>query len=83
MQNLTTKLKNLNIIISLLLLTVTLSCQTNPATGENDFNIMSEKEEIMIGKSEHKKILKEFGGVYNDEKLSNYVNCENFLTSSL
>lgn len=74
MQNLTTKLKNLNIIISLLLLTVTLSCQTNPATGENDFNIMSEKEEIMIGKSEHKKILKEFGGVYNDEKLSNYVN---------
>lgn len=49
------------------------SCQTNPATGEEEFLLMSEKEEWTIGAREHKKIIQEFGGVYNDKKINNYV----------
>ena len=36
------------------------SCQTNPATGEEEFLLMSEKEEWTIGAREHKKIIQEF-----------------------
>ena len=34
---------------------------------------MSEKEEDEIGKREHPKIIKSFGGVYKNEKLQNYI----------
>lgn len=49
------------------------SCQTNPATGEEEFLLMSEKEEYTLGAKEHKQIIKEFGGVYSDKKINNYV----------
>ena len=34
---------------------------------------MSEKEEDQIGKNEHPKIIKSFGGIYKNEKIQNYV----------
>ena len=62
------------LIISFFILSLlTVSCQQNPATGESEFNLMSEKEEDDVGRSEHNKIIKQFGGQYEDEKLNNYI----------
>lgn len=69
-----TKLKKIKIFSSFFLLLINSSCQLNPATGEKDFNLMSQEEEILIGKNEHKKIIKQYGGIYNDKKLYNYIN---------
>ncbi|MEX6723496.1 M48 family metalloprotease [Parapedomonas caeni] len=42
-------------------------CTTNPATGKKDFTpFMSKSQERAIGLSEHPKLLKEFGGPYED-----------------
>jgi predicted Zn-dependent protease len=68
-------------IISLLIFLA--SCQKNPATGENEINLMSEHEEDSIGEKEHQNILKQFGGEYKNEKLKNYINSiGNFLVST-
>ena len=48
-------------------------CQVNPASGEKEFSIMSKEEEKIIGKSEHQKIIKQFGGIYENNELQNYV----------
>ena len=49
-------------------------CAVNPATGEQSFTaFMSRADEMEIGKKEHPKILKEFGGAYNDKDLAAYV----------
>ena len=59
------------------------SCQNNPATGRNEINLMSTEEEDKIGKSEHQKILEQFGGEYQDLKIKNYVDSlGNFLVST-
>ncbi|HEX2061376.1 MAG TPA: M48 family metalloprotease [Thermoanaerobaculia bacterium] len=51
-----------------LLLTIVLlaACSTNPATGKREFNIVSESQEISIGRESHQQIIRQFG-VY-DEK---------------
>ena len=51
------------------------SCTTNPATVSSDFTpFMSPEDEIRIGAQEHKKILAQFGGAYQDKKIHAYVN---------
>ena len=60
-------------IIIILILSFTLSsCQINPATGEKELSLISTKEEDDIGKSEHKKIIKQFG-IYENKRLQNYI----------
>ena len=78
------KLKYCFLIISIFFLScVSTSCQQNPATGESEFNLMSEEEEDDVGRSEHKKIIKQFGGIYQDEKLNNYIkSLGNFLVAT-
>ena len=50
------------------------SCTVNPATGEQSFTaFMSPQEEIQVGRQEHPKIIKEFGGVYQDARFNAYV----------
>ncbi|HSE79432.1 MAG TPA: M48 family metalloprotease [Alphaproteobacteria bacterium] len=50
------------------------ACSTNPATGEQSFTaFMSPQDEIRVGREEHPKIVKEFGGVYDDSKIAGYV----------
>lgn len=50
------------------------ACSTNPATGEQSFTaFMSPEKEIQVGTEEHPKMLKQFGGAYNDRELSVYV----------
>ena len=62
-----------SIIIFLVLGFLLSSCQINPATGQKELSLISTKEEDDIGKSEHKKIIKQFG-IYENRKLQNYVN---------
>ncbi len=51
------------------------SCTTNPATGGSDFTpFMSPADEVRVGAEEHKKILGQFGGAYEDAKIQAYVN---------
>ena len=48
-------------------------CAVNPVTGDQQVMLMSADEERRIGAAEHPKILKEFGGAYEDPKLSGYI----------
>lgn len=52
--------------LALALTLATVACSTNPATGQRQFNIVSESQEISIGQQAHQEIIREFG-VY-DEK---------------
>ena len=49
-------------------------CTTNPATGGQDFTpFMTPAQESQIGAEAHPKILKAYGGAYNDVALGAYV----------
>lgn len=57
-----------------LLVVVTPGCTVNPATGEQTFTgFMSPEKEKEIGAEEHPNILKQFGGAYDNSKVSAYV----------
>lgn len=49
------------------------ACATNPATGEREFSLMSEAQEIEVGKQYDAEIRREMG-VYDDPELQRYVN---------
>ena len=48
------------------------SCASNPVTGGADFVLMSESQEIQLGRANDPKIRSQFG-VYDDAKLQAYV----------
>ncbi|WP_460224949.1 M48 family metalloprotease [Aurantivibrio infirmus] len=48
------------------------SCAVNPATGSADFVLMSESQELKIGKELHEKII-ESSPIYPDKELQEYV----------
>ena len=47
-------------------------CAVNPATGEQDLVLMSEQNEIALGRKTHKEILQQYS-VYDDPELQTYV----------
>ena len=49
------------------------SCATNPVTGKRDFMLMSTEQEIAMGQQSDPEI-KNFFGVYEDEKLQRFIN---------
>jgi predicted Zn-dependent protease len=50
------------------------ACSTNPATGERQFtSLMSPEKEKQIGAQEHQKALKQFGGIYKNKELTDYI----------
>ena len=50
------------------------ACTVNPATGQQSFTgFMSESDESRVGAQEHSKILREFGGAYDNPALAGYV----------
>lgn len=53
-------------VVAITLAVVTVACSTNPATGKREFNIVSESQEIAIGRQSHQQILEEFG-VYREK----------------
>jgi predicted Zn-dependent protease len=44
-----------------------------PGTGRSGFNLLSADDERQLGHDTHPQILKEFGGAYDDPRLSAYV----------
>src|SRR5690349_21166207 len=48
------------------------ACATNPATGQRQFSLMSEEQEIAIGRQQDAEIRREMG-VYSDRTLQDYV----------
>ena len=45
----------------------------NPATGELQYTSMTPAEERRLGQEEHPKVLKSFGGAYDDPELAAYL----------
>ncbi len=53
---------------------LTAGCTVNPATGQRSFTgLLSEDQELRLGRDEHPKVLAEFGGAYEDAALQRYV----------
>lgn len=50
-----------------------MACATNPATGERQFSLMSEAQEVQIGKEADVEIRREMG-LYDNAELQRYVN---------
>lgn len=50
------------------------SCASNPVTGRPDLVFQSEKGEIERAKQVHPMLLQQFGGIYADVQLQQYVN---------
>jgi len=53
-------------------LTLTSACAVNPVTGEQDLVMMSEQDEISLGRRTHHEVIKQYG-VYDDPELQTYV----------
>ncbi len=62
----------LKLLATAVLATVLAGCATNPVTGESDFVLMSEEQEIALGRQYHPEILKEMPR-YDNEALNAYV----------
>jgi predicted Zn-dependent protease len=58
--------------VSALLLLAFAACVTNPATGRREFSLMSEAQEIEIGKQFDGEVRREMG-LYDDPELQRYV----------
>lgn len=51
---------------------ISTGCASNPVTGKQDFVLMSEDQEINLGRQAHQQILKQYR-VYDDPELQDYV----------
>jgi predicted Zn-dependent protease len=61
--------------ISLFTLIFASGCTQNPMTGRSEFTgLMPAEQEASIGASQHAEITKQFGGVYDNKKIQDYVN---------
>lgn len=59
--------------IFIAVLSVITGCATNPVSGKSDFVLMSEENEVVLGKQNHEQILKQYK-VYENPKLQQYIN---------
>ncbi len=67
-------MKNVFIISCFLATSVAVSnCATNPVTGKSQLVLMSEEQEIQMGKEADPQIIQQFG-LYEGQGLQNYVN---------
>ncbi len=55
-----------------LAITLVAACAVNPATGEREFSLMSESQEIAIGRESDAQVRQEMG-IYEDPDLQRYV----------
>ena len=56
----------------LMLLLISLSCARNPVTGRNEFMLVSESDEIALGKQADQEITQTYG-IYDNSGLAKYV----------
>lgn len=66
------RLAGLQLMFALVLLAAC-STITNPVSGEREYSVMSEADEVAEGKKQHEAVLAEYGA-YKDAKLQAYVN---------
>ena len=60
-------------LLLVLLLPGLVGCSVNPATGQSTFTgLMSESDEVRIGRENHAKVMAEFGGPYGDAELARH-----------
>lgn len=59
-------------LVSVIALLVGIACATNPATGRRQLILMSEAEEVQVGRQSDAEIRKQMG-VYGDQNLQRYV----------
>ncbi len=52
---------------------VLLSCAVNPATGRREISLVSESQEIAMGREADPAATAQFGGLYSDDELQQYV----------
>ena len=57
---------------SLLILLIFSGCSVNPVTGQKDFVMMTENDEISLGRKYHAQVLQQTPA-YNDQELQDYV----------
>jgi predicted Zn-dependent protease len=68
-------LANSRVLASLLLLSsllLTSGCAVNPVSGQSDFVLLSEDQEIALGRENHAEIIKKYG-LYKNPPLQDYV----------
>ena len=66
--------RRLRPLAAVLLLLALGACATAPATGRSFFTGgLSESEEAKLGAEQHREVVKEFGGVYEDAELARYI----------
>lgn len=58
---------------ALLLLPLLFSCAVNPVTGQHELMLVSEEQELNIGKVSAPSLQWEFGGYYRDSALESYL----------
>lgn len=67
-------LKKISFSVLIASLTLLASCTVNPATGRKEWTpLMSQTDEKSIGAEEHKKVIAEYNGEYNNSAVKNYV----------
>ena len=59
-------------LTSLVVLLILHGCAVNPATGQQNLVLMSEQQEIALGRDTHQQVLQHYGK-YDDPQLQNYV----------
>ncbi|UCE40954.1 MAG: M48 family metalloprotease [Candidatus Aminicenantes bacterium] len=59
-------------ILCFSLIFLTISCAINPVTGKRELSLISEKEEIALGKQTDEEIKAQYG-IYSDQALNAYV----------
>ncbi len=65
--------RNLRILFSLaVLLLFILSCAVNPVTGKRELMLLSESDELMLGKQSDQEIVRQYG-IYDNEELNRYI----------
>ncbi|MBI4847039.1 MAG: M48 family metalloprotease [Nitrospirae bacterium] len=60
-------------LLVILLLPVFISCASNPVTGQYELMLVSEEQELAIGKEASPSLQWEFGGYYHDGALESYL----------
>jgi len=66
------QIRSLCLLAGALLFLALTGCAQNPVTGHNDFVMLSENAELGIGRTNHPKIIAQYGR-YDNEKLQAYV----------
>jgi predicted Zn-dependent protease len=59
-------------VLSIFIIILTMSCAINPVTGKRELSLISEQEEIALGKQTDGEIKGQYG-IYNDQALNMYV----------